>query len=154
MKRLLIVVSLLCNVTFAQDLPKSIDVYFSNFIESQNYSRVPLDSALAKPDTMSYETTNAHYVMDFELMEVRVYFKNELAGKAAIISAQHVTPQYKTDFDVWEYFVKLQDGATETEIRISTESNAFLYTYVYDLESGFYERNITFPTQPKIVVND
>ena len=153
MKRLLIVVSFLCNIAFAQDLPKSIDVYFSNYIESQTFSRVPLDSALTKPDLMSYENTDAHYVIDFKHMEVRVYYANELTGKAAIISAQHVTPQYKTDFDVWEYFVKLQDGATKTEIRISTKNNAFLYTYVYDLDGGYYERNIAFPTQPTIIVN-
>ena len=154
MKRLLIVASLLCNVAFAQDLPKSVDVYFSKFIESHTFSQVPLDSAIYSPDTMSYEDTDAHYVIDFELMEVRVYFKNELAGKSAIISAQHVTPQYKTDFDVWEYFVKLQDGATETEIRISTESNAFLYTYVYDLEGGYYERVIQWPLSVKININN
>jgi hypothetical protein len=154
MKRLLIVASLLCNVAFAQDLPKSIDVYFSKYFESQNYSRVPLDSALANPDTQTIEDTDCHYVMDFEHMEVRVYYANKLTGKATIISAQYVVPQYKTEFDVWEYFVKLQDGANETEIRISTESNAFLYTYAYDLEGGYYERNITFPTKPIIVVND
>jgi hypothetical protein len=153
MKRLLIVFLLLCNAAIAQDLPKSIDVYFTKYLESHNYSNVPLDSALAKPDIQTYENTDAHYVMDFELMEVRVYYANELTGKAAIISAQQVTPQYKTEFDHWEYIVKLQDGANETEIRIDVESNMFLYTYVYDL-NGYYERNITFPTKPTIIVND
>jgi hypothetical protein len=152
MKRLLIVASLLCNVAFAQDLPKSIDVYFSKFIESHTFSRVPLDSAIYSPDTMSYENTNAHYVMDFELMEVRVYYTNELTGKAAIISAEHITPQYETEFDHWEYIVKLQDGANETEIRIDT--NTFLYTFVYDLEGGFYERVIQWPLGVKININN
>ena len=153
MKRLLIVFLLLCNAAIAQDLPKSIDVYFEKYLELHNYSNVPLDSILAKPDIRTYEETECHYVMDFEHMEVRVYYANKLTGKATIISAQYVTPQYKTEFDVWDYFVKLQDGATETEIRISTEINAFLYTYVYDL-NGYYERNITFPTKPTIIVND
>jgi hypothetical protein len=153
MKRLLIVFLLLCNAAIAQDLPKSIDVYFTKYLESHNYSNVPLDSALAKPDIQTYEETECHYVMDFEHMEVRVYYANKLTGKASIISAQHVAPQYKTEFDVWEYFVKLQDGATETEIRISPEINAFLYTYVYDLD-GYYERTITFPLQKSIIVKD
>jgi hypothetical protein len=91
--------------------------------------------------------------MDFELMEVRVYYANELTGKAAIISAQQVTPQYKTEFDHWEYIVKLQDGANETEIRIDVENNMFLYTYVYDLD-GYYERTITFPLQISTIVKD
>lgn len=153
MKRLLIVFLLLCNATIAQDLPKSIDVYFTKYLESHTYSNVPLDSALANPDIRTYEETDCHYVMDFEHMEVRVYYANKLTGKATIISAQHVTPQYKTEFDGWEYFIKLQDGATETEIRIDIPTNSFLYTYVYDLE-GYYERNITFPPKPTIVVND
>jgi hypothetical protein len=153
MKRLLIVFLLLCNATIAQDLPKSIDVYFTKYLELHNYSNVPLDSVLAKPDTISYVQTDCHYIMDFELMEVRVYYANELTGKATIISAQQVTPQYKTEFDHWEYIVKLQDGANETEIRIDVESNMFLYTYVYDLD-GYYERTITFPLQISTIVKD
>jgi hypothetical protein len=153
MKRLLIVFLLLCNAAIAQDLPKSIDVYFTKYLELHNYSNVPLDSVLAKPDTISYVQTDCHYIMDFELMEVRVYYANELTGKAAIISAQQVTPQYKTEFDHWEYIVKLQDGANETEIRIDVENNMFLYTYVYDLD-GYYERTITFPLQISTIVKD
>ena len=153
MKRLSIIAILLCNAVVAQNLPKSIDVYFTKYLESHNYSNVPLDSVLAKPDTISYVQTDCHYIMDFEHMEVRVYYANELTGKAAIISAQHVTPQYETEFDHWEYFVKLQDGANETEIRIDVESNMFLYTFVYELD-GYYERTITFPLQISTIVKD
>jgi len=152
MKRLLIVASLLCNIAFAQDLPKSIDVYFPRYIESHKYSNVSLEDAFTNSDTISYETADCHYVLDFENMECRVYFKNELTGKAPIDSVKQVIPQYKTDFDVWEYIIKLRDGANETEIRISTESNDFLYTYVYNLEGIFYERVMTSPTQPTIIV--
>ena len=154
MKRLLIVASLLCNIAFAQDLPKSVDVYFSKFIESHTFSRVPLDSAIYSPDTMSYEDTDAHYVIDFERMDVRVYFKNELTGKAAIIAMEQLTPQYKTEFDHWEYVVKLQDGANETEIWLDVESNIFMYTFVYDLEGGYYERVIQWPLGVKININN
>lgn len=153
MKRLSIIAILLCNAVVAQNLPKSINVYFTKYLELQKYSNVPLDSVLANPDIRTYEETNCHYVMDFEQMEVRVYYANKLTGKAAIISAQHVTPQYETEFDHWEYFVKLQDGANETEIRIDVESNMFLYTFVYELD-GYYERTITFPLQISTIVKD
>ncbi len=152
MKRLLIIAILLCNAVVSQNLPKSIDVYFPRYIESHKYSNVPLEQAFINSDTMSYETTDCHYVLDFENMECRVYFKNELTGKAPIESVKQVIPQYKTDFDVWEYIIKLQDGADDTEILISIESNTFLYTYVYDLEGIFYERVMTSPTQPTIIV--
>ena len=152
MKRLLIIAILFCNAVVAQNLPKSIDVYFPRYIESHKYSDVSLEDAVINSDTISYETTDCHYVLDFENMECRVYFKNELTGKAPIDSVKQVIPQYKTDFDVWEYIIKLQDGANDTEILISVESNAFLYTYVYDLDGGYYERVITFPTNPTIIV--
>lgn len=152
MKRLLIIAILLCNAVVAQKLPKSIDVYFPRYIESHKYSNVPLAEAFINSDSMSYETTDCHYVLDFENMECRVYFKNELTGKAPIESVKQIIPQYKTDFDVWEYIIKLQDGADDTEILISIESNTFLYTYVYNLEGIFYERVMTLPTQPTIIV--
>lgn len=152
MKRLLIIAILLCNAVAAQNLPKSINVQFTKYIELHTYSPVPLDSALYNPDERTYETTDCKYVLDFENMECRVYFKGEIYGKAPITSAEQLTPQYETEFDHWEYIVKLQDSATETEIRIDT--NTFLYTFVYDLEEGFYERVIQWPLSVKIDINN
>jgi hypothetical protein len=151
MKRLLIIAILLCNAVVAQNLPKSIDVYFPRFIESHKYSDVSLEDAVINSDSISYETTDCHYVLDFKNMECRVYFKNELTGKAPIESVKYVVPEYKTDFDVWEYIIKLQDSADDTEIRISIETNSFLYTYTFGSDE-FYDRTITFPTNPTIIV--
>ena len=150
--KLSIISVLVLSIGFSQELPKSIRVHFSNFIESYKYSNVSLEEAFTNSDSMSYETTDCHYVLDFENMECRVYFKNEISGKAPIESVKQLTPQYKTEFDVWEYIIKLQDGADDTELLISIESNDFLYTYVYDLGGILYERVMTSPTQPKIMV--
>lgn len=152
MKRLLIIAILLCNAVVAQNLPKSINVRFTKYLELHTYSPVPLDSALANPDERTYETTDCEYVLDFETMQCRVYFKGEIYGKAPIIAVKQLTPKYETEFDHWVYVVKLQDSATETEIRIDT--NTFLYTFVYDLEEGFYERVIQWPLGVEIDINN
>ena len=152
MKRLLIIAILLCNAVVAQNLPKSINVRFTKYLELHTYSPVPLDSALANPDERTYETTDCEYVLDFENMQCRVYFKGEIYGKAPIIAVKQLTPKYETEFDHWEYVVKLQDSATETEIRIDT--NTFLYTFVYVLEEGFYERVIQWPLGVEIDINN
>jgi hypothetical protein len=151
MKRLLIIAILLCNAVVAQNLPKSINVRFTKYIESHTYSPVPLDSALANPDEQTYETTDCEYVLDFENMECRVYSKGDIYGKAPIIAVKQLTPKYETEFDHWVYVVKLQDSATETEIRIDT--NTFLYTFVY-VEDGFYERIIQWPLSVEIDINN
>jgi len=151
MKRLLIIAILLCNAVVAQNLPKSINVRFTKYLELHTYSSVPLDSALANPDERTYETTDCEYVLDFENMECRVYFKGDIYGKAPIIALKQLTPKYETEFDHWEYVVKLQDSATETEIRIDT--NTFLYTFVY-VEEGFYERIIQWPLSVEIDINN
>ena len=151
MKRLLIIAILLCNAVVAQNLPKSINVRFTKYIESHTYSPVPLDSALANPDEQTYETTDCEYVLDFENMECRVYSKGDIYGKAPIIAVKQLTPKYETEFDHWVYVVKLQDSATETEIRIDT--NTFLYTFVY-VEEGFYERIIQWPLSVEIDINN
>jgi hypothetical protein len=151
MKRLLIIAILLCNAVVAQNLPKSINVRFTKYIESHTYSPVPLDSALANPDERTYETTDCEYVLDFENMECRVYSKGDIYGKAPIIAVKQLTPKYETEFDHWVYVVKLQDSATETEIRIDT--NTFLYTFVY-VEDGFYERIIQWPLSVEIDINN
>ena len=152
MKRLLIIAILLCNAVVAQNLPKSINVRFTKYLELHTYSPVPLDSALANPDERTYETTDCEYVLDFENMQCRVYFKGEIYGKAPIIAVKQLTPKYETEFDHWVYVVKLQDSATETEIRIDT--NTFLYTFVYVLEEGFYERVIQWPLGVEIDINN
>ena len=151
MKRLLIIAILLCNAVVAQNLPKSINVRFTKYIESHTYSPVPLDSALANPDEQTYETTDCEYVLDFENMECRVYSKGDIYGKAPIIAVKQLTPKYETEFDHWVYVVKLQDSATETENRIDT--NTFLYTFVY-VEDGFYERIIQWPLSVEIDINN
>jgi hypothetical protein len=154
MKRLLIIAILLCNAVVAQNLPKSINVRFTKYIESHTHSPVPLDSALANPDEQTYETTDCEYVLDFENMQCRVYFKGEIYGKAPIIAAKQLTPKYETEFDHWVYVVKLQDSATETEIQLDIESNMFMYTFVYDLEGEFYERVIQWPLGVEIDINN
>lgn len=152
MKRLLIIAILLCNAVVAQNLPKSINVRFTKYIESHTFVRVPLDSAIHNPDEQTYETTDCEYILDFENMQCRVYFKGEIYGKAPIIAVKHLTPKYETEFDHWVYVVKLQDSANETEIRIDT--NTFLYTFVYVLEEGFYERVIQWPLGVEIDINN
>jgi hypothetical protein len=151
MKRLLIIAILLCNAVIAQNLPKSINVRFTKYLELHTYSPIPLDSALANPDERTYETTDCEYVLDFENMECRVYSKGDIHGKAPIIAVKQLTPKYETEFDHWVYVVKLQDSATETEIRIDT--NTFLYTFVY-VEEGFYERIIQWPLSVEIDINN
>jgi hypothetical protein len=153
MKRLLIIAILLYNAVVAQNLPKSINVRFTKYIESHTFVRVPLDSALANPDEQTYETTDCEYVLDFENMECRVYSKGDIYGKAPIIAAKQLTPKYETEFDHWEYVVKLQDSATETEIRLDVESNMFMYTFVY-VEEGFYGRIIQWPLSVEIDINN
>jgi len=150
MKRLLIAAILLCNAVVAQNLPKSINVQFTKFIETHSFSKVPLDSAIYDPDLRTYEDTECEYILDFENMECRVYFKGNLHGQAPIIAIQQLTPEYETEFDHWEYVVKLQESADDTEIRVDIKNNIFLYTFVYDLEGGFYERIIQWPLDVKI----
>ena len=141
---------LLCNAIVAQNLPKSINVQFTKFIETHSFSKVPLDSAIYDPDLRTYEDTECEYILDFENMECRVYFKGNLHGQAPIIAIQQLTPEYETEFDHWEYVVKLQESADDTEIRLDIENNIFLYTFVYDSEDGFYERIIQWPLDVKI----
>lgn len=154
MKRLLIIAILLCNAVIAQKLPKSINVQFTKFIETHTFSKVSLDSAIYDPDLRTYEDTDCKYILDFENMECRVYFKGNLHGQAPIIAVQQITPGYETEFDHWEYVVKLQESADDTEIRLDIENNIFLYTFVYDSEDGFYERIIQWPLDVKIDINN
>jgi hypothetical protein len=154
MKRLLIIAILLCNAVIAQNLPKSINVRFTKYLELHTYSPIPLDSALANPDERTYETTDCEYVLDFENMECRVYSKGDIHGKAPIIAVKQLTPKYETEFDHWEYVVKLQDSADVTEIWLDVERNIFMYTFVYDLEEGFYERVIQWPLGVEIDINN
>jgi hypothetical protein len=90
-------------------------------------------------------------MLDFQSNECSVYYEDSLVGKAPIISVQQVQPTYRTEFDVWEYVIKLDDASIDTEIRISIESNCFLYTYKL---ADINDRIITFPTQPLITVSD
>lgn len=152
MKRLLIIAILFCNAVVAQNLPKSINVRFTKYIESHTFARVPLDSAIYNPDAQTSEDTDCEYILDFKNMECRVYFKGEIYGNAPIIEVKQLTSKYKTEFDHHVYVIKLQDSANETEIRI--DSNTFLYTFVYDLEEGFYERVIQRPLNAKIDINN
>lgn len=154
MKRLLIIAILLCNAVIAQNLPKSIDIRFTKFMELQSFSKVPMDSALANPDLRTYEDTDCEYILDFEKMECRVYFKGNLHGRAPIIAVKQQTPEYKTEFDHWEYVVKLQESADDTEIRLDIENNIFLYTFVYDSEDGFYNRVLQLAIDEKIDINN
>lgn len=149
--KLSIISVLVLSIGFSQELPKSIRVHFSNFIEMNTFSEIPLDSAFYFPDVQSNETTDCTYLLDFQTNECSVYYADSIVGKAPIVSVQRVTPTYKTEFDIWEYIIKLEDAANDTEIRISIESNSFLYTYeLLDL----YERVITFPTAPVITVSE
>jgi hypothetical protein len=72
-------------------------------------------------------------------------------GKAPIISVQQVEPTYRTEFDVWEYIIKLDDVSIDTEIRISIESNSFLYSYGLD---DINDRIIQFPISTVITVSE
>ena len=142
---------MLVSVGYSQELPKAIRVHFTNFIEMHTDSKIPLDSALYFPDSRSFETTDCTYMLDFQSNECSVYYEDSLVGKAPIISVQQVQPTYRTEFDVWEYVIKLDDASIDTEIRISIESNGFLYTYKL---ADINDRIITFPTQPLITVSD
>jgi hypothetical protein len=114
-------------------------------------SQIPLDSAFYFPDVQSYETTDCTYLLDFQSNECSVYFEDSLVGKAPIISVQQVEPTYRTEFDVWEYIIKLDDVSIDTEIRISIESNSFLYSYGLD---DINHRIIQFPISTVITVSE
>jgi hypothetical protein len=148
---LIIVFMLLVSVGYSQELPKSIRVHFTNFIEMHTDSQIPLDSAFYFPDVQSYETTDCTYLLDFQSNECSVYFEDSLVGKAPIISVQQVEPTYRTEFDVWEYIIKLDDVSIDTEIRISIESNSFLYSYGLD---DINHRIIQFPISTVITVSE
>lgn len=148
---LIIVFMLLVSVGFSQQLPKAIRVHFTNFIEMHTDSQIPLDSAFYFPDAQSYETTDCTYLLDFQSNECSVYFEDSLVGKAPIISVQQVEPTYRTEFDVWEYIIKLDDVSIDTEIRISIESNSFLYSYGLD---DINDRIIQFPISTVITVTE
>lgn len=152
MKRLLIIAILLCNAVVAQNLPKSINVRFTKYIESHTDARVPLDSAFYNPDQQTYKDTDCEYILDLENMQCCVYIKGKISGKAPIIAVKQLTSKYETKFDHWIYVVKLQDLAKETEIYIDT--NIFLYTLIYHLEEEFYERIIIWPLDVKININN
>ena len=149
--RISIISILLVSIGFSQELPKSIRVHFSNYTEMIAFSEIPLDSAFYFPDVQRVETTNCTYLLDFQTNECSVYYADSIVGKAPIVSVQQITPSYKTEFDTWEYIIKLEDAANDTEIRISIESNSFLYTYEF---LDLYERVITFSMAPVITVSD
>jgi hypothetical protein len=90
-------------------------------------------------------------MLDFQSNECSVYYEDSLVGKAPIISVQQVEPTYRTEFDVWEYIIKLDDVSIDTEIRISIESNSFLYSYGLD---DINDRIIQFPQFPVITVSE
>jgi hypothetical protein len=149
--RISIISILLVSIGFSQELPKSIRVHFSNYTEMIAFSEIPLDSAFYFPDVQSYETTDCTYLLDFQSNECSVYFEDSLVGKAPIISVQQVEPTYRTEFDVWEYIIKLDDVSIDTEIRISIESNSFLYSYGLD---DINDRIIQFPISTVITVSE
>lgn len=68
--KLSIISVLVLSIGFSQELPKSIRVHFSNFIESYKYSNVSLEEAFTNSDSMSYETTDCHYVLDLNYIHL------------------------------------------------------------------------------------
>lgn len=134
MKRLLIIVILLCNAVVAQsELPPYVDVYITEYIQFYKYSNSTNDDAIIAPDSTSYEKTDCHYIIDFNRGICEVYFQQELIGDAPII---------KTVQDGSKIIVKLADAAADTEIIIDIQQNVFVYGYGFETE-----RIVTMPTK-------
>jgi len=134
MKRLLIVFLLLCNVVVAQtELPPYVDIHITEYIQFYKYSNSTNDDAIIAPDSVSYEETDCHYVIDFTRGICEVYFQQELIGESPII---------RTSYDGSKIIVKLADAADDTELVIDIQQNVFVYGYGFEME-----RIVTLPTK-------
>ncbi|MBM3165476.1 MAG: hypothetical protein FJZ80_08450 [Bacteroidetes bacterium] len=119
----------ICSFGFSQELPKSISIHFTQYLEIHTLSELPLDSALLYSEERTEETTNCIYVLDFELDECRVYFEDSLVGKAPILDIQNFSTPGKRSTSEWDFICKLGDAADDTEVRVSIEDQRFLYYY-------------------------
>ena len=134
MKKLLFAFVLISNVVVAQsELPKCVDVHITEFIQYYKYSDVSNNEAILKPDSVSYETTDCHYVIDFDKGICEVYFQDTVVGSAAIVNVLQ---------DSSQIVIKLDDAADDTEIVVDVNRNIFVYGYGYETE-----RIVTLPTK-------
>lgn len=134
---------------FSQELPKSISIHFTQYLEIHSLSEVSVDSALLYSEDRTEETTNCRYVLDFEMDECRVYLKDSLVGKAPIIDIQNLSAHRKPSSGEWDFICKLGDSADDTEIRLNLEEQRFLY--FYGENNG--PRVITKPLSSEITVH-
>ncbi|NBO61869.1 MAG: hypothetical protein EBU82_13055 [Flavobacteriia bacterium] len=137
------------SIGFSQELPKSISIHITQFLEIHSLSEVSVDSALLYSEDRTEETTNCIYVLDFELDECRVYFKDSLVGKAPIIDIQNLSAHTKPSSSEWDFICKLEDSADDTEILVNIEEQRFLY--FYGENNGL--RVITKPLSSEITVH-
>lgn len=137
------------SIGFSQELPKSISIHFTQYLEIHSLSEVSVDSALLYSEDRTEETTNCRYVLDFEMDECRVYLKDSLVGKAPIIDIQNLSAHTKPSSGEWDFICKLGDSADDTEIRLNIEEQRFLY--FYGENNG--PRVITKPLSSEITVH-
>jgi hypothetical protein len=137
MKRLAIIASILFNIAYAQsELPPYVDVHIREYIQYYKYSKATNDEAIDAPDSVSYELTDCHYVIDFNQGTCILYVDSAILGYVHIMSIVQ---------DGYRIIVKLEDAADDTEIVIDLHNNVFVYGY------GFAaNRIVTFPTQFKM----
>lgn len=134
MNRLLIFVILSCNNVFAQsELPQCVDVHITQFIQFYKYSDASNNEAILQPDSISYETTDCNYVIDFNKNICEVYFKGVVIGSAPIVDILQ---------DSSQIVIKLDDAADDTELTLDISKNVFVYGYGYETE-----RIVTLPTK-------
>lgn len=141
MKKLALLFMLIYNVIISQTVPKSLKIRFTKFLELHNYSNIELDNALSNPDTILYKPSTSCYVIDFEHNQILLYQKDSLVAQAPIVSIHFNVAAHDSKFENWDFVIKLQDYANDTEIRINMQHNTFIYSYVFDIKSiGYYER--------------
>lgn len=134
MKRLACIAILLCNIVVAQsELPQCVDVHITEFIQFYKYSDASNNEAILQPDSVSYETTDCHYVIDFNKNICEVYFKGDVIGSAPIVDILQ---------DSSQIVIKLDDAADDTELTLDISKNVFVYGYGYEIE-----RIVTLPTK-------
>lgn len=138
MKRLACIAILFCNAVVAQsELPQCVDVHITEFIQFYKYSNASNNEAILHPDSVSYETTDCHYMIDFDKNICDVYFKGVVIGSAPIINILQ---------DSSQIIAKLDDAADDVEFTLDISKNVFVYGYAYEIE-----RIVTLPTKFTII---
>lgn len=134
MKKLLFAFVLISNVVVAQsELPKCIDVYITEFTQYYKYSDVYIDEAISHPDSVSYETTDCHYVIDFNRNVCELYYQNTIVGSAPIMVVLQESSKI---------FIKLAAAADDTDVVIDIENGVFIYSH-----SVYMNRIVQLPTK-------